>query len=219
MPNATLAVQRIVSDAAERLPEFSHVDPSRVLAILGEARRASRASVRPMHFAETGSRHSASGMLLRPRLRFRGRNIYYVLTLRPLFFLQGSPATRISTIIHEMFHFSEAFDGTLHPDRRHSVMGHGFNEALAPLVRRYLDEVPQAIWRSMALNRSVKVRMWLEKPGLSSLRLSGDGRRVVQGRQLYTERHTFLTTFRMRTPVEARERPSGHRGGWPHPSR
>lgn len=205
-PNATLAVQRIIRDAAGRVPELSHVDSSKVLVLLGEARRTSRASVRPMHFAETASRRSASGHLVRPRVRYRGRNIYYILTLRPLFFLRGTPQGRISTIIHEMFHFSEEFDGTLHPMRRHSVLGQTFHDHLSPLVERYLEEVPSRLWRSMALDCQVRVRMWLEKPGLSSMRQGRDGRPIAQGRQLYTEHHTFLTDFRMKTPKAARSK-------------
>ncbi len=205
-PNVTLAVQKVIRDAGARLPEFSRVDASRVLVLLGEARRASRASVRPMHFAETASRHGASSHVLRPRVRFRGRNIYYVLTLRPLFFLNATPEARIFTIIHEMFHFSEQFDGTLDPRRRHAVLGKSFNQHLSPLVDRYLEEVPDSLWRSMALNRTVRARMWLEKPGLSSMRIRSDGKRIVQGKQLYTEKDTFLATFKMRTPRKARER-------------
>ena len=131
----------------------------------------------------------------------------YVLTLRPLFFLQGNPSSRISTVIHEMFHFSEAFDGTLHPKRRHSVLGSTFHQHLSPLVERYLDEVPNALWRGMAQNGTVRVRMWLEKPGLSSKRTGPNGTLLLHGRQVYTERHTFLTTFKMKTPKEARRRP------------
>ena len=203
-PDAGLAVKRIIRDAALRLPEFAHVDASRVLVILGEARRASRASVRPLHFSDSGSRKSASGARIRPLVRIRGRNIRYILTLRPLFFLESSPENRISTVIHEIFHFSEDFDGTLHPGRRHSVLGNDFDRQLSPLIARYLDSAPEVVWRNMAVDGDVRVRMWREKPGLTAVRIEPDGRRIVSGRQVYTEEQTFFSTFRMKTKKKHR---------------
>jgi hypothetical protein len=205
-PDVSLAVRRILRDAARRLPELAHIDASRILPVLGEARRASRASIRPLHFADTGTRRSATGEMMRPRVKFRGRNVYYVITLRPLFFLESTPDRRIGTILHEVFHCAETFDGTLHPGRRHAVLGPDFDAQLGPLVNRYLAVMPDRLWETMAVSGPVRVRMWLEKPSLSSVRVTADGRRVVRGRQVYTEAQTFLTTIRMKTAASDRRR-------------
>jgi len=87
--NITLAVKRLVRDAAARLPDLAHVDAARLLVVAGEARRASRATIRPA--AQPGQ----------PRIRVRGRDIRYVITLRPLWFLDSTPEGRVETVLHE----------------------------------------------------------------------------------------------------------------------
>ena len=47
-PNATLLCRRVVADMVRALPELSHIRPSRILFIAGEARRGSRATIRPL---------------------------------------------------------------------------------------------------------------------------------------------------------------------------
>jgi hypothetical protein len=74
----TLAVKRLVRDVAERLPALSHVRPSRVLIVAGEARGKSRATIRPATLPGPDGR--------RRFLRVRGRRMLYVITLRPLWF-------------------------------------------------------------------------------------------------------------------------------------
>ena len=117
--NVTLAVKRLVRDVAARLPELSHVRAARVLVVAGEARRASRATIRPAHFSETRARTGAA-RAEKPLIRVKGRKILYVVTLRPLWFLESTPRERIATIVHELYHASTRFDGTLHRGRRHS---------------------------------------------------------------------------------------------------
>src|SRR5512138_2662674 len=108
-PNITLAVKRLIRDAADRLPELAHVRPSRVLVAAGEARRGSRATIRPA----VGSGRAG------PAIRVKGREILYVITLRPLWFRASTPEERVRTILHELYHASLRFDGTLHHARRH----------------------------------------------------------------------------------------------------
>src|SRR5512139_361435 len=114
----TLAVKRLIRDAARLLPELAHVRAGRILVVAGEARRASRATIRPAHFKETG--HAQSGGRRKPMVRLKGRKILYVVTLRPLWFVASSPAQRIDTVLHELYHASSRFDGTLHRGRRHA---------------------------------------------------------------------------------------------------
>src|SRR5581483_11554436 len=61
------AIRRLIRDAASKLPELSHVKASRVLVVAGEARRASRATIRPLG----GKIKKARGR--RPRVVVHGR--------------------------------------------------------------------------------------------------------------------------------------------------
>ncbi|TMA21303.1 MAG: hypothetical protein E6J85_07935, partial [Deltaproteobacteria bacterium] len=47
-PNATLLCRRIVHDMTRKLSELAHVRASRILFVAGEARRGSRATIRPL---------------------------------------------------------------------------------------------------------------------------------------------------------------------------
>jgi len=111
-PNITRAVRTVINDAAARLPEFAHLKASRILVVAGEARRASWATIRPL-----GPIDRPSG---KPVVRVKGRQMLYVVTLRPRFFRVADPAKRVETILHEVFHISKRFDGTLHSGRRHA---------------------------------------------------------------------------------------------------
>lgn len=192
-PNFSRAVRLLIRDVARHLPEFAHVRAESVLVVAGEARRASRATIRPTRFADTATLRSKDGRHRKPRLSFRGRKILYVLTLRPLFFRTGGAEKRIETIIHELFHTSTRFDGTLAEERRHAVMGaEEFEAALRPLVRRFIAACPQEHIDRFAFDGEVRVRQWLEKPP----RLM---RIATAQRRHYDERHTFLGPVRMFT--------------------
>jgi predicted metallopeptidase len=193
--NVTRIVRAVVRDAARKVPEFSHVKSSRVLVVAGEARRASWATVRPL-----GRVGGANG---RPVVRVKGRQMLYVITLRPRFFRGATPEKRVETILHEMFHISRRFDGTLHSGRRHSQLRERFEARLGPLVRRYLDAMDPALYQALSASGPALARQWLEKPGLSTQR---GARR--SGRRVYTEKQLFVGPVEMIT-----RRPTGRPRG------
>ena len=100
---------------ARKLADFSHVKASRILFVAGEARRGSRATIRPL----AGS-----------RISLKGKRALYCITLRPKFFRASTPEQRVETLLHELLHVSAAFDGKLHGGRRHSVLSKAKFEAL-----------------------------------------------------------------------------------------
>jgi len=154
---------------ATKLPEMGHVKAARILFVAGEARRGSRATVRPL---------GAEG---RPAVKLRGRRALYTVTLRPKFFRASTPEERVATLLHELFHISLAFDGSLAADRRHSELPpKRFDAQLRPLVRRYLSRAEPALLAGLAHNGEMVARQWLERP---------TGK---EGRKVYTERHLFL---------------------------
>lgn len=179
----TLAVKRLIRDVAARLPELAHVRASRILVVAGEARRASRATIRPAHFKETG--RSAVQGRRKPLIRIKGRKILYVVTLRPLWFTASTPEERVETILHELYHASLRFDGTLHRGRRHTRLPRArYDRRVRALRRRYLALAPPEALAPFAFRGVVRVRMWLERP--ASYR-TGE----YAGRRVYTERQLF----------------------------
>jgi predicted metallopeptidase len=193
-PNVTLAVKRLVRDVARRVPELAHVRASRVLVVAGEARRASRATVRP---ARARKARRGTGA---PTIRVGGREILYVITLRPLWFRASTPEERIATILHELYHCSTRFDGTLHRGRRHSRLALGpYNRKIRRITARYLEAAPAELVAPFSSEGLVRARMWLERP-VARLR---DG--AYRGRRVYTERQLFVGLVRM-LPKPARGR-------------
>lgn len=198
-PNMTLAVKRLVRDVAARLPELAHVKASRLLVVAGEARRCSRATIRPAHFKATRRRGSGADGRTKPLIRVKGRKILYVITLRPLWFLDSTASERIGTILHELYHVSTRFDGTLHRGRRHSKLPlRTYNRKVRALLDRYLAAAPEEIVRPFAHEGVVRARMWLERPGGFYRDADYGGRRV------YTERQLFYGLVRMRTRAGGR---------------
>jgi predicted metallopeptidase len=165
-PNATLLCRRVAADMARKLPELSHVKASRILFVAGEARRGSRATIRPLATA---------------RISLKGRRALYCVTLRPKFFRSSTPEERVETLLHELLHISAEFDGKLHQDRRHSSLPRArFEALLKPLVRRYLSAAEPSLLSGLAHDGQMLARQWLERP---------TGR---ASREVYTERHLFL---------------------------
>jgi len=204
----TLAVKRLIRDVAGRVEEFSHVRASRVLVVAGEARRASRATIRPAHFAETGGRGGRGRV--KPLVRVRGRKILYVVTLRPRWFVASTPEERIATVLHELYHASERFDGTLHPERLHERLPRSaYDRRIRALCARYLATAPDEVLAPFAHRGAVRVRMWLERP-TGSYRPGEYG-----GRRVYTEAQLFQGLMPMRDPVRRKARGTGRRRARP----
>lgn len=187
-------------DVSRKLPEFAHVDASRILVVAGEARRASRATVRPLSFADSRDRISADGKRAKPLVQIAGRRILYVVAFRPMFFLKSTPEKRVETILHELFHMSTRFDGTLHKGRRHSRLpGKAFHDAFQPLVRRYLEVCPPALLEAFARDGEVIMRSWLERPA-PFFHIDAKGRPTRPGRRpLFTEAQLYYGPVKMVT--------------------
>ena len=173
-PNATLLCRRIVADMATKLTELSHIRASRILFVAGEARRGSRATIRP---------------LADSRISVKGKRALYCVTLRPKFFRASTPEQRVETLLHELLHIAPAFDGTLHAQRRHSSLTKGkFEALLKPLVRRYLAAADTALLSGLSHDGDMVARQWLERPVGRAAR-----------KQAYTEKHLFLGPVQMIT--------------------
>jgi predicted metallopeptidase len=159
---------------AKKLPELSHIRAARILFVAGEARRGSRATIKPLG---------------RAQVSLKGRKALYCVTLRPLFFRASSPEQRVATLLHELLHVSDVFDGELHHGRRHAAMPQSkFKAMLKPLVKRYLATADPALLSGLGHHGEVVARQWLERPA---------GKASKQ--QSYNEQHLFLGPVQMIT--------------------
>src|SRR2546426_10027316 len=166
-PNATLLCRRLAADMARKLSELSHIQPARILFVAGEARRGSRATIKP---------------LAGTRVSLKGKRALYCITLRPKFFRASTPEQRVETLLHELLHISNEFDGRLHADRRHSLLpGRKFRSLLRPLVRRYLAQADAELLSALAHHGDVVARQWLGRPpGRGGRREGGTERRLCR---------------------------------------
>jgi hypothetical protein len=191
-PNFYKSLKALIEDVASQLSDFRHIRSSRILVVAGEARRASRGTVKPLAF-----QGAKSGDVLgrrKPIVRFRGKRMLYCITLRPLFFRASTPQKRIATLMHELYHIAPAFDGTLDPGRRHARAGKSFSQKLRPLVQRYLKQCPPEVRAAFAYDGEVLVHQWLERP----VSWYEPGKEKV--RTSFTDEHLFLAPVRMVTP-------------------
>jgi len=152
---------------ARKLPELSHVQAGRVLFVAGEARRNSRATIKPL--ANTGSCSGESA----PSTASRCAPSSFAAALRKRGWRR---------FCNELLHISAEFDGRLHEGRRHSSLpGAKFRSLLRPLVRRYLAHAEPNLLSGLGHHGEVVARQWLERPTGKSSR-----------GQAYSEKHLFL---------------------------
>lgn len=181
------------------MPEFAHVRASRILVVAGEARRASRGTVKPLTFAGGRSTEKGTGRR-KPVVKVGGKRMLYSITLRPLFFRNSTPEERVATILHELFHISPTFDGTLDRARRHARMGRDFSKSLRPLVERYLNECPEALLTALSYSGEVLVHQWLERPTATFIP------ELTSMHRIYTEAHLFTGPVEMITRRKKRKK-------------
>lgn len=195
-PDFNLAVNALIRHVALAMPEFVHLQPDRILVVAGEARRASRGTVKPLSFAK-GKRRDAFGRK-KALVKLDGVRMLYCVTLRPLFFRASTPRARVATVLHELFHISRKFDGTLDRARTHSRLGPKFEARFKPLERRLWKTLPAALRQQFAYDGEVKMLQWLERP--TSV-LPGERSST---RRVYTRAHLFHGVMRMKTLFRAK---------------
>lgn len=157
------ALRRLLDTVITSAPtHLGHVELERMVIVAGAARRATRASIRPLTFGGRPLRFSR-GRYQKPEVR-RGHEVaLYELCLRPHFFRSATPAERLEILVHELWHLHPSFDGRLDPKRRHPLEDPSG-------ARRFLEEVMNAS-RVEARKEPVlsqpglwSVPMWLERP-------------------------------------------------------
>ncbi len=141
----TLHMRRLCGDLIARLPELTHVDLERVAVCFSQTRSAARhglyASLTPMRFEggrdftiRRGRRYTAQ-RYLDPS----GREILYILRFYLPRFFELAHIEKLTTVIHELWHISPAFDGDI---RRHDgrCFAHGSSQARFDALARQLAD-------------------------------------------------------------------------------
>jgi len=118
----TTAMRRLCSDMIVRLSELRHIDLSRVAISLCQTRKnvshGIYASLTPLRF-EAGSKTTqrrGRRYGVEPVYDATGREYLYILSFYLPRFMNTGLEEKLSTIVHELWHISPAFDGDL---RRH----------------------------------------------------------------------------------------------------
>lgn len=118
----TRAIRAVCEDMSGRVPPLQHIDMSRVAVGFCQARKrvphGLQASLTPLRFEggaratfERGRRYTCQ-----PMFDPSGREYLYLLNFYLPRFLDHSLGEKLTTIVHELWHIGERFDGDL---RRH----------------------------------------------------------------------------------------------------
>jgi hypothetical protein len=139
-------------DLTRRLPELSHIDMCRVAIRFCQARIHSRhgiyASLTPMRFAGGALTSLRRGRTWTVQRLFddAGREMLYLLSFYLPRFQQRPLEEKLSTVIHELWHISPAFDGDIrrHPGRcyAHTHSQKQYDAQMDALAQKWLSLAP-----------------------------------------------------------------------------
>jgi hypothetical protein len=140
-------VQRLCADIVARCELLRHVDVSRILFAVTQARSSRtfglQARVTPLRFHDGRLNRRRRGTTYQVQRYFvGGREMLYVLTFYLPRFLDQEFDEKFITLFHELYHISPAFDGDLRRHQgRYAIHSHskrGYDEHMADLARSYL---------------------------------------------------------------------------------
>jgi hypothetical protein len=147
----TRAMWLLCRDISRRMDEFSHVRMGEVAVSFAQARRnvtwGLQAKLTPLRFAHGRLQESRGGRLWTiQRLHHGRREMLYILTFYLPRFLETPFEEKLTTVFHELYHISPAFDGDI---RRlagrchvHSESQQEYDRQMAIFARQWLDRNP-----------------------------------------------------------------------------
>ena len=162
------ALDTLSRDLCRRIPELAHIDPDRLLFSIARSRaegiHGTYARIAPLRFPGGVREHTRRRGPWRetfrmPVLQHRQREIYYLITVLIPRFLRLSFEQKLSTIVHELYHISEACDGDIRrfPGRNfaHGSSRGTYNRIIQQLVDHYLaGDPPESILDFLHLDES-----------------------------------------------------------------
>lgn len=148
-------ISELCTDICQRLPELSHIDTDRMLFCVARSRAQGthgvQARIIPLRFDGgtpelTRKRGRFVETFRMPELRHEGREILYLVYLMFPRFLKQDYRNRLETLVHELYHVSERFDGDIRrfPGRNfaHGSSRTRYNKIIAALTDLYLAAGP-----------------------------------------------------------------------------
>lgn len=148
----TTAVRNLCVDVTEKLPEFGHIDMSRVAVCFAQTRTRQlhglQAKLTPLRF-ENGARTTVRGgrQWSVQRLLIGKVEMSYILTFYLPRFLDQSFKEKFVTVLHELYHISPKFDGDIRRlEGRYHVHSHSqkeFDREMELFAKRYLSLRPE----------------------------------------------------------------------------
>jgi predicted metallopeptidase len=141
-------VRRLCADIVERCDELRHIDVSRLLLGVTQARNGHahglQARVTPLRFRHGSLTRQRRGVLYQVQRYFvAGCEMLYLVTFCLPRFLDQDFDEKLITLFHELYHINPAFDGDLRRhDGRYNIHSHSqkdYDEHMAHLARAYLN--------------------------------------------------------------------------------
>jgi hypothetical protein len=141
-------VRRLCGDIVRHTPELAHIDVSRLLFCMTQARSGRahglQARVTPLRFREGRLLRRRRGHVYQvQRYLVNGREMLYLVTFCLPRFLDRPFNDKFVTLFHELYHLSPAFDGDLrrHAGRctLHTHSKRRYDDHMAGLARAYLN--------------------------------------------------------------------------------
>jgi len=149
------AAAALGADLCRRVPELEHIDPLRLLFCLGRSRAEGLhgvyARIAPLRFASGATelkrrRGRYIETFRMPSMTHDEQEILYLIHLMVPRFLRLSFEQKLTTVIHELYHISEACDGDLRrfPGRNfaHGTSRRSYNRIIEKLQEQYLRSAP-----------------------------------------------------------------------------
>jgi hypothetical protein len=141
-------IQRLCADITLRCEALRHIDVSRLLFAVTQARsdrtHGLQARVTPLRFREGRLQRRRRGVSYQVQRYFVGdREMLYVMTFCLPRFLDQDFDDKFITLFHELYHISPVFDGDLRRHQgRYAIHSHskrGYDQYMADLARSYLS--------------------------------------------------------------------------------
>jgi hypothetical protein len=144
-------MRRLCRDIAQRCPQLSHLDLSRMLVGVTQARTGSRfglqARVTPLRFPKGQLTQHRRGVTFQVQRYFEGATEFlYLVTFCLPRFLDQDFDSKMVTLFHELYHINPAFDGDLRRHHgRYAIHSHSqrnYDAHMAEMARDYLATGP-----------------------------------------------------------------------------
>ncbi len=142
MINYTQQIERFCIDICKKVPQLQHIDPTRIAYSLGDVRKNAhygRVAAMIGCTPKPGSLAERLGVKCQKVKTPHGSIANYILRIYFPRFFKESIDEKLDTLIHELWHIGEKFDGRLRANGSHYE---GFQDDVNRLIETYIDNGP-----------------------------------------------------------------------------